>query len=202
MAYAPKLVLVCGLLLAAVVAGCGGSSHASSAGAGSTGSSASALAADARSAATGDIPDNQAFLLFTNRSAGYAIKYPEGWTQSGAARNVTFRDKNNLVRVTVAHGSLPSPAAVVAELTDLKRSQPTLSFGTPQHVKLGTTAALKVVYTTESPPNPVTGRRVKLAVDRYKLAGAGRVATVDLGTPIGVDNVDAYRLMIESFRWR
>jgi hypothetical protein len=24
---------------------------------------------------------------------------------------------------------------------------------------------------------------------------------VDLGTPEGVDNVDAYRLMIESFRW-
>ncbi|MDX6504068.1 MAG: hypothetical protein QOE29_1193, partial [Gaiellaceae bacterium] len=23
-----------------------------------------------------------------------------------------------------------------------------------------------------------------------------------LGTPEGVDNVDAYRLMIESFRWR
>jgi hypothetical protein len=58
------------------------------------------------------------------------------------------------------------------------------------------------VYTTESAPNSVTGKRVKLIVDRYELAHAGRVATVDLGTPVGVDNVDAYRMMIESFRWR
>jgi hypothetical protein len=48
----------------------------------------------------------------------------------------------------------------------------------------------------------VTGRRVKLVVDRYELGRAGRVAIVDLGTPVGVDNVDAYRMMIESFRWR
>jgi hypothetical protein len=39
-------------------------------------------------------------------------------------------------------------------------------------------------------------------VDRYALAHAGRVAIVDLGTPVGVDNVDAYKRMIESFKWR
>jgi hypothetical protein len=37
---------------------------------------------------------------------------------------------------------------------------------------------------------------------RYYLARGGKTAVVDLGTPVGVDNVDAYRLMIESFRWR
>jgi hypothetical protein len=29
----------------------------------------------------------------------------------------------------------------------------------------------------------------------------GRVAKVNEATPVGVDNVDAYRKMIESFRW-
>jgi hypothetical protein len=48
----------------------------------------------------------------------------------------------------------------------------------------------------------VTGRRVLLVVDRYVLANGGRIATVDLGTPRGVDNVDAYKMMIQSFRWR
>jgi hypothetical protein len=42
---------------------------------------------------------------------------------------------------------------------------------------------------------------VKLIVDRYAFAGGGHVAVVDLGTPVGVDNVDAYRKMIESFKW-
>ena len=61
---------------------------------------------------------------------------------------------------------------------------------------------MKAVYTTVSAPNPVTGKRVTLTVDRYYLGHAGKEAIVDLGTPIGVDNVDAYRLTIESFRWR
>jgi hypothetical protein len=43
---------------------------------------------------------------------------------------------------------------------------------------------------------------VTLTVDRYVLAKSGKRAVVDLGTPVGVDNVDAYRMMIESFRWR
>jgi len=58
------------------------------------------------------------------------------------------------------------------------------------------------VYSTQSAPNPVTGKRVTLTVDRYYFSRAGNVATIDLGTPVGVDNVDAYRLMSESFRWR
>ena len=49
---------------------------------------------------------------------------------------------------------------------------------------------------------PVTGKRVTLVVDRYYLCARRQEAVVDLGTPQGVDNVDAYRLMIESFRWR
>ena len=48
----------------------------------------------------------------------------------------------------------------------------------------------------------MTGKRVTLMVDRYELARNGRLAVVDLGTPIGVDNVDAYRMMIQSFAWR
>jgi hypothetical protein len=61
---------------------------------------------------------------------------------------------------------------------------------------------VKVSYTTQSAPNPVTGKRVTLMVDRYELAKGGKRATVDLATPTGVDNVDAYRMMIQSFRWK
>jgi hypothetical protein len=61
---------------------------------------------------------------------------------------------------------------------------------------------VKAAYSTQSAPNPVTGKRVTLMVDRYYVPHGGRVAIVDLGTPVGVDNVDAYRLMIQSFRWR
>src|SRR5207245_2101635 len=145
--------------------------------------------ADARSAATGDIPDNQVFLEFRNRPAGYSIKYPEGRTQLGHRNGVTFRDKNNLVHVSILPGRAPTPAAVDQQLQALKRANPSLSFNPPQNVALGQLRAVKAVYTTQSAVNSVTGKRVSLIVDRYELAQAGKVATVDLGTPKGVDNV-------------
>ena len=61
--------------------------------------------------------------------------------------------------------------------------------------------AVKVTYTTISAPNPVTGKTTILMVDRYYMAHNGRLAVIDMGTPQGVDNVDAYRLMSESFAW-
>ena len=168
----------------------------------STSGSPAALSADARSAATGDIPDNQVFLTYTSRAGGYAIKYPEGWTESGRARDQTFRDKNNLVHILITHGSIPTPGAVSAQLRQLAGSQPSIRFSSPHPVRLSSGPAVRATYSTESAPNQVTGKRVTLLVDRYELGAGGRVAVIDLGTPRGVDNVDAYRMMINSFRWR
>jgi PsbP len=142
------------------------------------------------------------FLVFHDRAAGYSIRYPEGWTQQGGGGDVTFRDKNNLVHIVVARGSVPSAASVASQLSGLKRTAPTLTFNAPQLVQLGSSNVVKARYKTESAPDPVTGKRVTLLVDRYELSRNGRVAVVDLGTPEGVDNVDAYRMMIESFHLR
>jgi hypothetical protein len=156
------------------------------------------LQAEANATAAGDIPDNQVFLLFTDRRAGYSMKYPEGWARQGSVGRVTFRDKNNIVRVVVASGTAPTMASVRGDLARLGNAR-------IQRAPLGMTIsgrlAFKVVYTTVSAPNAVTGKRVRLVVDRYYLWSGGRRAVVDLGTPQGVDNVDAYRMMIESFRW-
>ena len=204
------------LVIAALAAGCGGGGSGSSAqsatpstapaapsatGSDSTTTSANALVAEAQQTAAGDVPDNQVFLTFRNNAERYAIKYPEGWARRSSAGRVTFRDKNNLVRIEVVKGSAATVAGVTAELAQLRRQTPSLRFDTPTRTTVDGMRVVKVVYTTESAPNPVTGKRVKLVVDRYYVPGAGKHAVVDLGTPEGVDNVDAYRLMIESFRW-
>lgn len=163
---------------------------------------AGALSADAASVATGDIPDNQVFLTFSSRRAGFAIKYPEGWTQSGSPHDLSFKDRNNVVHIVIASAPAPTAAHVTAQLQRLTRTHPSLRFTAPQPVHLGAGPAFRARYTTRSAPNPVTGKQVTLVVDRYELASRGRLAVVDLGTPVGVDNVDAYRMMIESFRWR
>jgi hypothetical protein len=167
----------------------------------STNAAAGALSAEATSAATGDIPDNQVFLVFSDKGAGYSMKYPEGWTQSGSTNSVTFSDKNNRVRVVITPGPAPTTVSVAAGLQSLKRTSPSLTFTAPQQIQLPSGAAVKATYKTQSAPNQVTGKSVTLIVDRYEVSKGGKVATVDLGTPVGVDNVDAYRMMIQSFRW-
>jgi hypothetical protein len=203
-------VLIVVLLLAA---GCGSSSNSSATSSSSAASSSStapgtaapeggtALAADARSAATGDIPDTQNYLTLKAPRARVSMIYPEGWAVREASTVVSITDKNNLVRVALSHGAPPTIASVQAQLAALKSATPALTAGQPQAISLKSGPAVKATYTTQSAPNPVTGKQVTLTVDRYVLGHGGRVAVVDLGTPVGVDNKDAYRRMIESFRW-
>jgi hypothetical protein len=157
---------------------------------------------EAQSAATGDIPDNQVFLTYDNRAAGYSIRYPEGWARRGSASDVTFQDRANVIRVLVAKGAPPTPAAADAGLAKLKRSDPSVNGGAAQVLTIGGVPVVKLTYTRLSAPDPVTGKRLPLTIDRYEYAHGGKVAIVDLGTPKGVDNVDAYRMISETFRWR
>jgi hypothetical protein len=200
----PLLALL--VLVTVIAAGCGGSKNASTPVPTTTttptvtgSASPSPLQAEAKAAATGDIPDNQVFLRFGDPAAGYSMKYPEGWAQQGSGSTVTFRDKNNIVRIVVSPGGPVTAAEVKADVAALAGAQ--IKSG-PDHVTIAGKPAYKVVYTTESAPNAVTGKRIMLVVDRYYLWHGGKRAVIDLGTPEGVDNVDAYRLMIESFTWR
>ncbi len=142
------------------------------------------------------------FLTLQNRRTGYTIKYPEGWTQRGTGADLTLSDKNNIAHIFVATAGAPSTASVSAELGRLKTAGRILTFAVPAAIHITQGPAIKSTYTTESAPSPVTGKSVVLIVDRYEFAHKGSRVTVDLGTPKGVDNVDAYRLMINSFAWR
>jgi hypothetical protein len=200
--FAIRGILIAGSCACAIAAaGCGSQSKSAGSSSSAATTAVGALSAEAHSAATGDIPDNQVFLVFSNPAAHYSIKYPEGWTQSGSADSVTFRDKNNVVHVAIAAGAAPTTASVEKAVQSLKAATPTLTFTPARALSIGSEPAVKLTYTTRSAPDPVTGRSVLLIVDRYALHHGGQLAIVDLGTPQGVDNVDAYRKMIESFRW-
>jgi hypothetical protein len=205
-------ILLSAAVIAALAMGCGSTSSTSSSanrpatsGAASTSSTAGspvgALSAEAKSAATGDIPDTQVFLTYTNPLPRYSISYPEGWTRKGSRTDVTFSDKNNIVHIVITKAGAPTAAAATSELNALKRSNPTLTFTAPSSIRVKAGPAIKATYNTTSSPSPVTGKTVLLVVDRYELSRAGERATIDLGTAKGVDNVDAYRMMINSFRW-
>jgi hypothetical protein len=209
MRSALAMVIASGLV-ALATGGCGSSTNtSSSAGTPSAATktagqpaSVRALSADATSAATGDIPDNQIFLTYHNPTQRYSMSYPEGWALKGTGSDISFTDKNNVVHVVIASAPAPTTSSVAAELGRVKQASPGLAYSPPTTIALKSGSAVKATYTTLSPPNPVTGKRVLLIVDRYELSRAGKRATVDLGTPKGVDNVDAYRKMINSFSWQ
>jgi hypothetical protein len=214
----PSAALVT-VLVSGLLAACGGSSSTSSSGAASPSSTAAsaatttagtssqslggnALSGEAKSAATGDIPDNQVFLKFHDKQVGYSLSYPEGWAQRGGAGSVVFQDKNNIIRVLVSHGPAPSARTVTAALANARVQQPTLRYGSAQVISINGVPRVKISYSTLSRPDPVTGKRVQLLVDRYVYFHAGKVMVLDLGTPRGVDNVDAYRMISQSVQWR
>jgi hypothetical protein len=194
---------------ALTAAGCGSSGSGSSSTSGSasgsatsTGGSPGALSAEAKSTASGDIPDTQVYVTLRNAAGGYSMQFPEGWVQRGSGSDVTLQDKSNLIHIVVRRGAAPTAAAAAQALAGEKRTTPSLQAGAPTSVTIAGRPAIKIPYSTQGAANPVTGKRVLLLVDRYILPGTGRYAIADLGTPKGVDNVDAYRMMIGSFRWR
>ena len=152
-------------------------------------------------AAPRDIPDNQVFLTFHNSRAGYSIKYPEGWQQRGGGADLTFVDKNNSLHVVISRGPAFTLASARADLARLRHAKPPGTPGAVSTSRLAGGTAFKATYTTQSAPSPVTGERVTLSVDRYYLSHKGKRAVVDLAGVKGYDNVDAYRLIIRSFRW-
>jgi PsbP len=186
-----RIFAVSAIAAAGIAAGCG-----------SSGSSTASTAAEAQSAATGDIPDNQTFLTYKDPSAGYSIVYPEGWTRKGTGSDVTFQDKQNVIHVQVSTGSKPTTSSVQQDLAKLQGSDPTLKPGQPQQVTINSQPVIKVTYTKQGPPDPVTGKRLTIIVDRYVYYSNRKVAVLDLATPVGVDNVDAYKMISESFKWQ
>ncbi len=68
-------------------------------------------------------------------------------------------------------------------------------------IKLPAGSATLLVFKARSAPDPVTGKQVTLLVDRYYVPGRSRMAVITLATPVGVDNVDAFRRIAHSFTW-
>jgi hypothetical protein len=58
-----------------------------------------------------------------------------------------------------------------------------------------------IVYTSNSDPNAVTDKQIRLENNRYLFYRAGHEAALTLSAPAGADNVDQWQLMANSFRW-
>lgn len=150
---------------------------------------------------SGDVPDNAVFLSYRDRTLGYAIQYVEGWQVSPTADGVAIRDKDSSELVQVV--ALQTAVSAYVSATDLPalRQQAGFRLAKLDMANVSGNDLVHLVYDILSPPDAVTGKQVPLTVDRYYVPGPNGLAIVSLATPKGVDNVDAFRQMIESFQW-
>lgn len=150
----------------------------------------------------GDIPDNVAYVRYTNTAGNYSFTHPEGWAETTKGSSVTFTDKLNGVQGRT--GMLASPPTV-----DSAKQQdvPALMSNQAAFELRGVTAVtdpggsgVRIVYRRNSAPDPVTGRQYRDEVERFELVAHGREVIVELYGPVGSDNVDAYKTMITSLK--
>jgi len=150
---------------------------------------------------SGDVPDNAVFLTHRDATLGFSIDYVEGWQVRQTPDGVAIKDKDSSEIVSII--AIPPDLAGYVSGTDLPRLQGQTGFRliAQDTVKVGAQKLIHLRYHLPAPPDPVTGKRVPSTVDRYYVPGSTGVAVVSLSTPDGVDNVDAFRQMIESFTW-
>ena len=150
----------------------------------------------------GDIPDSQAFVKYSNTAGGYELEVPEGWARAETGGNVTFISKLDGVSVTVASASAPTAASVQAKEARLIQSQGrAVSITGVSEANLPGGKAVVLKYTSNSEPNPVTNKRVRLENVAYFFYRSGKEATVTVWAPQGADNADQWNRMANSFRW-
>jgi len=151
----------------------------------------------------GDIPDTQVFIDYTS-PGGFALKVPEGWARSDHADGASFVDKLDGVVLTIAKAdAAPTVEGVKADyLRELETAGRAIHVTAVKAVKLPAGSAIRIVYTSNSEPNAVTSKQVRLENERYLYFKDGKLVTLELYAPQGADNVDQWQLMSNSFRWK
>jgi hypothetical protein len=150
----------------------------------------------------GDIPDNQVFVAYSPPGAGYQVKVPEGWSRASQGGAITFTDKLNSIQLdSTTASTAPTVADGQAELKQLANTVPGFKPGDVTTVKRSAGTALLITYTGNGAPDPVTGKVVPNAFERYEFFHNGRLATLTLSGPVGADNVDPWMIVTDSLQW-
>lgn len=152
----------------------------------------------------GDIPDTQAFVRYSSAAGGYSLEVPEGWARTENGPNVSFVNKLDGVSVTVTPATA-APTAAGAQQQEVKRIQQSgraVQIASVQDVQLPAGPVVVIKYLSNSDPNPVTNKQVRLDNETYLFFKNGKEAALTLWAPQGADNVDQWQRMSKSFRWQ
>jgi hypothetical protein len=153
--------------------------------------------------AAGDIPDTQVYVSVTDADGPFTIKVPEGWSNTTQSGISTYTDNFNSVqlRVVAAASATTETSARQNEVASIQSATPGFQLDSVSTVQRKAGSAVLITYKADSAPNAVTGKVVKLAVERYEFWQGGKEAIVVLAGPVGADNVDPWKIVTDSFVW-
>ncbi|MFF4829614.1 hypothetical protein ACFY20_43405 [Streptomyces sp. NPDC001312] len=205
------------VLCAALTAGCSGSGSGSGSGTTSdnpastpdkTSSAGSApnAAAPTESNPPGDIPDNQAYVAYrpSGGFTGFTVKVPEGWARTTNGATTVFTDKLNRIQISAATATTaPTEGSVTNTVVPQLHGQVS-KFAHPKVsvVQRRAGTAVLLTYQGDSAADPVTGKVVRDAFERYAFYRQGHEVDLTLSGPVNADNVDPWRIVSDSFDWR
>lgn len=151
----------------------------------------------------GDIPDNQVFVAYSPPGADFQVSVPEGWARTLDGPAVVFTDKFNSVRLeAVPRPTAPDAASArTDEFPAIASATPGFQPGKSTAVDRKAGPVVLITYTAISPPDPVTGKTVATAAERYEYWHNGQEVILTLAGPQGADNVDPWRTISDSVRW-
>lgn len=151
----------------------------------------------------GDIPDNQVFVTYSSPD-GFSLKVPEGWSRAAIDHGVRFSDKYDEIDATFGTTSAAPMAASVraSDIPELEKGGHAVKVTAVKDVKLAAGPAVRISYLSNSAPNPVTNKQIRLEHERFILFKGGKTVTLDLAAPTGADNVDQWQLISNSLQWR
>ncbi|GAA2748197.1 lipoprotein [Terrabacter aerolatus] len=151
----------------------------------------------------GDIPDTQVYVPFTPSGAHVSVKVPEGWARATTGGSTVFSDKLNRIEIHITKATT-APTTSTVRSTDVLRLQGSVPKFASPNVRTVFRAGRPVVlltYQGDSAVDPVTGKVVRDAFERYSYFHAGTRVDLTLSGPVNADNVDPWRTVSDSLRW-
>jgi hypothetical protein len=166
-------------------------------------SSQAPSAAATESNPPGDIPDNQAYVRFGAAGGALSVKVPEGWGRTDHGASVTFTDKLNRIVITTSNAAAAPTAASLsrAQVPLLRTTVPQFAAGSVSAERRAGQSVVVVRYQGDSAQDPVTGKVVRDAFERYVYFHNGVELDLTLSGPVKADNVDPWRIVSDSVRW-
>ena len=150
-----------------------------------------------------DIPDTQVFVTSSSATGHYQLEVPEGWAQTTNGADTSFVSNLNALQVTLTSASAQPTASTVRndQMVTLQKTGRAVRDVKVQDVQLPSGPAVLLTYTSNSDPNSVTNKQVRLENNRYLFYHNGTLATLTLSAPVGADNVDQWARVAKSFKW-